>query len=95
MTNNEYKPYEKLFRAICLQAKHDYLNDAEKIATLKEKFPHPDKATEKLIDSYAKDMTGVEEFFLTVGFKQSNIEKLRKMAAKRSVSKVKKTIRGE
>lgn len=40
-------------------------------------------------------MTGVEEFFLTVGFKQSNIEKLRKMAAKRSVSKVKKTIRGE
>lgn len=48
MTNNEYKPYEKLFRAICLQAKHDYLNDAEKIATLKEKFPHPDKNTQKL-----------------------------------------------
>ena len=71
MTNNEYKPYEKLFRAICLQAKHDYLDDAEKIATLKEKF------------------------FLTVGFKQSNIEKLRKKAAKRSASKVKKTIRGE
>ena len=84
-------------KAICLQAKHDYCDDFHKIAKIKQKMENPSmtegdkKSWQKLIDKYAKDMVEIEEFFLTLGFKPSLIEKLRKIATKRTA--VKKTVK--
>lgn len=94
MTQEEYKPYERLFKAVCMQAKHDYLNDAENIAKIKDRITNgkSDPKDDKVIDSYVKDMKQIEDFFITVGFKDSSIEKLRKMALRRVNPKVKKHI---
>lgn len=91
------KCYDNLFKAICLQAKHDYCDSYHKIAKIKKKMEDPlmsemdRKSWQKVVDKYAKDMVEIEQFYITVGFKPSLIEKLRKIATKRTA--VKKTVK--